>query len=83
MLMVYISFFFIIYPIPTHEINPGTTNFSDCCVMIELVNTEVRSPTWKKDFCVRSSGSIWAVSVVYIKQLFLNFWFLQPVPCLI
>lgn len=44
MLMVYISSFFIIYPSPTHEINPGTTNFSDCCVMTELVNTEVRSP---------------------------------------
>lgn len=44
MLMVYTSCFFIIYPIPTHEIDPGTMNFSYCCVMIELVNTEVRSP---------------------------------------
>lgn len=64
MLMVYISSFFIIYPSPTHEINPGTTNFSDCCVMIELVNTEVRAPIWKKDFfCVCSPGSIWAFNV--------------------
>lgn len=44
MLMVYISSFFIIYPIPTHEIDPETINFSDCCVMIKLVNTQVRSP---------------------------------------
>lgn len=44
MLMVYISSFFIIYPISTHEIAPGTMNFSDCCMMIELVSTEVSSP---------------------------------------
>lgn len=82
MLMVYISSFFIIYPSPTHEINPGTTNFSDCCVMTELVNTEVRSPIWKKDFfvCVHLVAS---EHLMYIKQLFLNFRFLQPAPCLI
>lgn len=51
MLMVYISSFCIIYPIPTNEIDPGTTNFSDCSVMTKLVNTEVRSPIWQKQGC--------------------------------
>lgn len=48
MLMVYISSFFIISPILTHEIDPETMNFSVCCVMIELANAEVRSPIWKR-----------------------------------